>query len=684
MLEKENRLISLLGKQNWVSSLIYLVIFLILIMPISYLVYSGYTQQEVSFRKITDSERSNIVEQGALLIEERFIKLEDIAKSLASRVQMRRLIAEGKWEEAIEILKDIPNIYPEIERVFLADTKGILTVDTPAAPGSVRGQDFSYRDWYKGVSSEWKTYVSEAFQRAALPPYNVINVATPIYDENNELLGILVLQIRLETLEQWAKNIIMRTEGFLYFIDQHGHAIGHPDYPPSTIKDLSTEPVVSMAMEGRAGNIEYRDKNGQDLVVGYKGVKRFGWGVLLVQNVDDAYAAMHAALKRHLWIGLCLLSLSILIIFLMTHFMRSSYMSEQRQLAMLQSIGDGVIAIDKDFKIILWNRAASLISGYSSDEALGKPFRKIMKLCHESDHKENFSFLEEAMLSGKVKQMENHTLLKNKQGAFVSVADSAAPIFSQNGAVIGAIIVFRDVSQERNIEKAKDEFISTASHQLRTPLTGMKWMLKLLLKETDKMSNKQKDYIKKLNVEADRLGGLVKALLDTSRLDTGSFSVETKATDFVELAEESVREIEVELTKNNLKIKKEFAKKIPLIEADPKLITIIYQNLLSNAVKYSKKTGKIEFSIQKSRNSIVIKVKDNGVGIPLEDQSLIFSKMYRAKNAQEIEGTGLGLYMVKSIVEFMKGSIRFNSIKNKGTTFIVELPLSGIKTKKTS
>lgn len=663
--------------------MVYAFFFLILLAPTLYLAYTGYVQNRDDYLQNLYRQRSNIVSLGSLLIEERFDRLVDIANSLATRVQMRRLIAEGKWFEAIDIIKNIPPLYPDIDRIFFTDPAGVEWADTPHLSDDVIGQSFAHRDWYKGVSNGWKPYVSEAFRRAGIPQYNVINVATPIYAENTEHLGILVMQIQLASLENWAKNIHVGGSGYVYFVDQNGHPIGHPQYPSSgDVGNMSHHPIVSKALARNKGVEQYIADDGTTYLAAYAPVNRYGWSVVVEEDLQTALAVVRSSVFKDATIAVFIVLLSILIVALVIHFIRQTYMSQQRQRAMLQGIGDGVIAIDRNFNIIVWNKAASFITGFAENETIGKPLRSVLKLLREEDGTENITFLEETMLFGEVRQMGNHTVVVTKAGNKVPVADSSAPIFDQKGNVVGAIIVFRDVTKERQVEKAKDEFISLASHQLRTPLTGMKWILETLHRECENFNERQKEYMTDLSQEVKNLSKLVNALLNTSRIDLGALTVEPEPCDFADLMMGALKELEPNIAKKKLHIKTHVDKDLPVISADPKMILVVFQNLFSNAVKYSREGGLIGVQLHRKDPNVEIIVSDDGVGIPAADQPNIFGKLFRAENVRDSEGTGLGLYMVKSILEASGGTIHFESQEDKGTTFIVTLPLVGMKAKK--
>jgi signal transduction histidine kinase len=248
--------------------------------------------------------------------------------------------------------------------------------------------------------------------------------------------------------------------------------------------------------------------------------------------------------------------------------------------------------------------------------------------------------------------------------------------------VIGTIKVFRDITNEHQIDRAKTEFVSLASHQLRTPLSTVSWYTEMLLEgNIGCLNEKQKKYLTEVYRGNQRMIELVNALLDVSRLELGTFTIEPKPVDIVKLAKSVIHEQTPQM--DYRKIKFSFLpEKIPIIDADPKLIRMIVQNILSNAIKYTPEGGKVEASISLAdKKNIIFKVSDSGYGIPKNQQDKIFTKLFRADNVREkdTDGTGLGLYIVKSVVENSGGKIWFESTREKpGTTFFVTLPIKRI------
>jgi PAS domain S-box-containing protein len=350
----------------------------------------------------------------------------------------------------------------------------------------------------------------------------------------------------------------------------------------------------------------------------------------------------------------------------------------------LNNVTDGVFVVDKNYKIVVFNQMAAEISGFSTKRVIGKRYDKVLKFIHESDGKINDKFIKDAMATGETKEMSNHTVLIRKDGSKVAVADSAAPLKDKDGNVIGCVVVFRDVSKEHEVDKAKTEFVSLASHQLRTPLSAVNWYAEMLLAgDAGKISKEQKEYLEEIYNSNQRMVQLVNALLNVSRLELGTFTIEPELVNIAKIAEDVVKELMPEIDGKKIKFLQHYSRNLPKVNLDERLIKIILQNLLSNAVKYTPEKGKITLKILKKKDNIEIVVIDTGMGVPKSQQSKMFTKLFRADNVKETdtEGTGLGLYIIKSILDQCGGSVSFKSVEGKGTTFQVAIPLAGMQKK---
>ena len=354
--------------------------------------------------------------------------------------------------------------------------------------------------------------------------------------------------------------------------------------------------------------------------------------------------------------------------------------------AILASIGDGLVVVDKEGKISYINKSFEEMLGWKTEEIIGKSMVEVVP--REDINGVEVSFKERILtlvLSGQkfVADLTNPFYYIRKDKSRFPASSIVAPVIL-NGKIVGAVEVFRDIMKEKEIDKAKTEFVSLASHQLRTPLSTVSWYSEMLLAgDAGEVTHDQKKYLEEIYHGNQRMVDLVNTLLDVSRIELGTLIIESKPTNIVKLAQSVIDEQRLQINEKKIKFSPSFETDIPLMQSDPKLLRMVIQNLLSNAVKYTRDGGRIGISIfLDNKNNVFLKISDTGYGIPKNQQDKIFTKLFRADNVigKDTEGTGLGLYIAKSIVEQSGGEIWFESIENKRTIFYVTLPLE--KTRK--
>lgn len=348
----------------------------------------------------------------------------------------------------------------------------------------------------------------------------------------------------------------------------------------------------------------------------------------------------------------------------------------------LHSIGDGVFVVDKDLNIVLTNKIATDLAGVKMDETIGKPYKDIFTFILEDTGATNEGFLLDALRTGEVQMMGSHTLIVNHTTKeSTPVADSASPIRDSEGNISGVVVVFRDVSREREVDKEKTEFVSLASHQLKTPVGAMRWNIEMLLDGYyGDLSEEQKEVLRGMSTMNSRMGELIDGLLNISRIDLGVFHIEPEPVNFAALCDEVLEEMASRILKKQHAITKEYDNNLREIDADPKLLRIIFQNYISNAIKYTPDNGRIKISLLIKDGNIEFSVANNGAPIPQEDQDKIFNKLFRASNAseQDPDGNGLGLYTVLKIAENGGGKAWFTSREGEDTVFYATFPLTGM------
>jgi PAS domain S-box-containing protein len=339
---------------------------------------------------------------------------------------------------------------------------------------------------------------------------------------------------------------------------------------------------------------------------------------------------------------------------------------------------DHIVITDPDGIILYANQAVTRITGFLNSDIMGKKAgsKKLWGGLMDSAIYESFWKTIKQDKKAFIGEFTNH----RKNGEKYVAEAHVAPILDNDQNVIFFVGIERDITHAKEVDRMKTEFISLASHQLRTPLSAMKWFGEMLLNgDAGELTTEQKEFVTNIYQSNERMIELVNALLNSSRIESGRIIVDPKPTNLEKLLNEVIVEIKntIDEKKQNLIIS--VHPDLPEIRIDPKLIREVYKNLLTNAVKYTPTSGEISIFISKNEDQIISQVSDSGYGIPAPEQQKVFQKFYRGTNVVklETEGTGLGLYLVKAIIESSGGKLWFKSEENKGSTFWFSLPLSG-------
>jgi PAS domain S-box-containing protein len=352
--------------------------------------------------------------------------------------------------------------------------------------------------------------------------------------------------------------------------------------------------------------------------------------------------------------------------------------------ATISSIGEAVLIVHPDGKVVRANPSAGRVLGVNQEELLGEAILKNLKFTLQADEDKQLGE-KELVIS---KSMEHRSIssevyrIVRPDGQVVFAQMTASPLVVA-GVVYGAVVVIRDVTSEVVVDKAKTEFVSIASHQLRTPLSTINWYLEMVIAgDFGELNKDQKEFISEAYGASKRMGDLINALLNASRIDMGVVAVEPQNdVDIRDVVKGVLTDLESKIVKKKIAVDVKIDETVTPMNLDVRIMDIIFLNLISNAVKYSPDGSQVTVSATKDQKHLVISVSDKGYGIPASVQDKIFSKMFRADNAVEHEpdGNGLGLYIIKSILDTIHGSISFNSKENEGTTFTVRLPRDGMQ-----
>jgi PAS domain S-box-containing protein len=344
----------------------------------------------------------------------------------------------------------------------------------------------------------------------------------------------------------------------------------------------------------------------------------------------------------------------------------------------VKEMADAVVVIDKTNKITLVNKAMEKLSGYSERELMGKNYDGILKFVFDKDGKFLKDIPDVVFEKGIEKRPYQDVSIVRKDGKKMAVDGVASPITDEKGAVVGVVGIIRDVSKQRELDKLKTDFVSLASHQLRTPLTGIKWFSELLSEKSNKFPDDElSKYIRSIKESNERMITLVNDMLSVSRIESGkTLTVGNKTLSLKKILEMSIEDQNKLI--QDMKVKVIGVEKIDStikVRGDLSNYLQIFGNLINNAVKYSHRNSEVFIKVSKNKKDLRVTIADSGLGIPADQTNRLFEKFFRADNvSRNIPGSGLGLYLVKSLIDNYGGKIVIESKEGEGTHVYVKLP----------
>jgi len=348
-----------------------------------------------------------------------------------------------------------------------------------------------------------------------------------------------------------------------------------------------------------------------------------------------------------------------------------------KTMAIVTNFTDGLIVFGKNNVIDLINPKMEKLFDISREEIVGK------KLSALKNNKKTEALAEvlakSSDLSGGSEnkgQMIFREEIGTDKGGMIEV--TTVPIIREKEKV-GTLAVLHDISREKMVERMKSEFVTIAAHQLRTPLSAMKWTMTVLLEgDFGDLNKDQKSLVEKTYISNERTIEIINNLLDVSRIEEGKYLHRLSHVSFSEIVDSMVDVYKSEFKRRGIHLQTKIQPgKLPKVAVDIEKVNLVIQNLLDNAMKYSRNGGEATFSVVSKEKEIEVAVKDSGVGIPQDQHKRIFTKFFRAANVMrmETEGSGLGLFISKNIIESHGGKIWFESEQEKGSTFYFTLPI---------
>jgi PAS domain S-box-containing protein len=350
--------------------------------------------------------------------------------------------------------------------------------------------------------------------------------------------------------------------------------------------------------------------------------------------------------------------------------------------ALLSSLGVGTVSIDADGNILYVNKAFEEITKIELQDMLGKKFSDIVPFFDQQNVRIAVEELptEKALATGKKVIVGNVGFAPyylQRKSEKIAVAVTASPVIFEN-KIRGVIAIFREVTKEREVDRAKTEFISLASHQLRTPLAGISLSSELLLKGVaGPVTEEQKEYLEEIFASTKRMSTLVGTLLNISRVEMGTIVLRSDSLNPIQEVEAVANDLKGLVDSKGLTLIKKFDEGVVKIFFDKNAFRIMVENIISNAIRYTPQNGTVVVSLKQDKDNLLFSVSDTGCGVPEDEYEKIFTRLFRSEKAKEVsvEGVGLGLYMTKLLADKTNSKIWLESKEGEGTTFTIAFPI---------
>lgn len=701
----------------------------LLLLAVGVLAARYYESVRADLTEVVLARRAAVAQLAAATLSERLDRMIDLGVSLATRVRFAELVEAGQWDAAAQIMKAVPAEFRFVDRVLLADARGTVMADVPEL--GTRGRNFAFRDWYQGVSRDWKPYVSGVYQRTALPRRPLFAVATPVARSGATPAGILLLQVKLDHFFDWAIALDPGPGGVVRVVDGKGVSAFDGRSPQlSGIVDLATNPAVARLLAGKSGVEVLPGEDGAERVYAFM-PGRHGWDVVVEQPAASAFAARDAQLRfillAYAAIAMFLLALGWLGM-LELRRARRSLASHAERLRILHEI-DGAVLVGETPEAI----AAAVVGPLR--ELLGVPRAIVNRFDLGAGEVEWIAAAGrrrthvgpgvrysirlmgdvEAMRRGEPQRIDVGALPAGPETAALLASDvrhyMAIPMIAGD-ELLGAlsfggpsaafpkeqVAIAREVaaqlaialSQARLLARVKEHAaelesrvqqrtaeLEASNKELESFSYSVSHDLRAPLRAVDGYARMlEEDYGARLDDEGRRLLGVVRgASVRMGQLidDLLAFSrlgrqePVRRPLDMTAL----VREVLAEMGAARVELAV-----LPAASADAALLSQVWSNLLGNAVKYSGKRAdaRVEVGGREAPAETVYWVRDNGVGFDMRYADKLFGVFQRLHRADEFPGTGVGLAIVQRVVARHGGRVWAESRPGEGACFYFSLP----------
>ena len=671
------------------------------LLPLALLIYYSISVSSTTVRGEVKARIRAAATVSAELVQQEMSGVKTLVDSYASRPFLVEALSPPGGgppdQKAIRTqIEELRVARPGISVTFLTTPSGRLIDIAPSTP-SIVGSDFSFRDWYKGVTRTDRPYVSEVYRSAATGHPSVSGVAAPIFSPSGRALGILVAAYGADELQAFVDRF-ERSQGVSLTIgDQNGVPVVNPGSSEAATPAVEQR-AVSAALRGSSGILEGADEESDELIA-YSPVKGIGWTVTATTPNAKAFAPVDRLQSGVLLIGgLVALALSaqlvLLVLTLQEHRKVAKRLrdSEEASRMVVEAAGEAFISINDQGLITGWNRRSEETFGWSQGDALGRSLAESIvperyREAHEKGIEHYLATGDGPVLNRRVELSAVH-----RDGREFPVELLIWPLTSSAGRSFNAFvqdITERKESQDQlaaardaalDASRFKSEFLANMSHEIRTPMNAVIGMTGLLLDDPS-LTDEQRDFAETVRTSAEALLVIINDILDFSKIEAGAMQLEMIDFELGTVVENVADLLASTAHKKGLELVTLVESNVPrAVRGDAGRLRQVLTNLAGNAIKF---TGDGDISIAARAIDVTtegscvrFEVKDTGIGIAEDAKVGLFDAFSQADESttRRYGGTGLGLAICKRLVDLMGGEIGLESEPGKGSTFWFTVP----------
>ncbi len=633
-----------------------------------------------SVSHLVETQNISITENLSRLLVQEIGRTTMLADAVASLPATAAAIRERDDFSLANRLKAIIVTVPEIERAYVTDVRGAVMGGYPlesAQPGQKEARD----PWYEEILDRPRTTVSSAY----IPPKSlgqlVVGIASPVV-ETGALRGYLVFEYRARDIARWLANIELPTGGSLFVVDHSGRLVADSahDATRSLIEEYADVAEIRAAIDGQYQTVEYDDPIQKERMIATflpVTVGHNNWVIVAQRPVDIAFAELRQVRLKIAVAGAALTLVTLAMVIALARFSARN-IRLNRELAVrnqslrevasiVESSNDAIVGTRLDGTIHSWNSAAQAMYGYTAEEAIGHDV--MVMLIPEEKRAERDEVLQRVRQGESTQNYE--TVRMKKNGEAIPVSITVSPVKNAAGDIVGFSSIDRDITERKKIEQMKNDFVSFVSHQLKAPITAMKWILESIMDGDDgEVPERMKGSIQQMQDSANQCSNLISDILNASRIERGVIAVDLKPVALADLVERSVKDYRVSCEKAGLNLVLVGIDQPITVMIDKEKCAEAVSNSISNAIKHTPKGGTITVTMYSEGAYGVIDVSDNGEGMPKDILEKLFTRTgIVGAGARPDRSSGLGLYIAKNFMEMQKGDVNVTSEVGKGTTF---------------